>query len=111
MSDSPTVAQPGWEKCPSCGEPFNPQTDELMDCGSCGEPKCTARCMPNPVEPCLDCKALVPDKGEGYSAPPPSAVFGGKQINDPETMRRLGAEAVEAAGGDDDDGGDDGGGE
>jgi len=43
--------------------------DEVLACPSCGHEKCTRACMPNPTEPCVDCKALEasPDEG-GYDA-------------------------------------------
>lgn len=96
-NDQPVAVPANWEKCPSCGKPFDPQKDELMDCSRCSEPKCTRECLTNVVEPCVDCQALEPDKhdDDDAAAPPASALFSGKQINDPETMRRLGAAAVE----------------
>lgn len=63
-----------WEKCPSCDKPFDPAKDELMECGTCSESKCTRECLPDPTRPCVDCQALTPDKGDGAfdpSATPP----------------------------------------
>jgi hypothetical protein len=62
------------EKCPSCYKPFNPSLHQLIDCGACGEPKCTANCFGNMAEPCLDCQALKAEPDDGgfdeASAPP-----------------------------------------
>jgi hypothetical protein len=54
------------KKCPGCGELFDEAIHELVDCARCGEPKCTARCIGNTLEPCVDCQALVPDGDEGF---------------------------------------------
>jgi hypothetical protein len=50
--------QSDWQTCPNCEKKFDPRQDDLQDCSQCGEARCTAICMPNPTQPCLDCEAL-----------------------------------------------------
>lgn len=98
-ADPVAVVPPHWELCPGCSQKFDPQKDELLDCSLCGDSKCTARCMPNPVDPCLDCQALIPEKGEGFDrsvAPPNATLFDDKFHADPKAVAR--AQAAEAAG-------------
>lgn len=46
------------ETCPNCKGKFSPKEYELLDCPKCEEKRCTKTCLPNPVDPCLDCQAL-----------------------------------------------------
>lgn len=54
-----------WQLCPECHERFDPRKDDLVDCPNCSEPRCTAKCLPDPAGPCLTCQALEAGPEEG----------------------------------------------
>lgn len=80
----PAIPSPptDWEPCPSCKVKFDPREHAVQSCPQCGEDKCTAACLPNPTQPCVDCQALVVGEdeggfeggGRGAIAPAPPAV-------------------------------------
>lgn len=79
-----------WERCPSCTTPIDPSAHELMDCGNCGESKCTAACLPNPVRPCVDCQALdgAAEEQEQVAAPPSGRLFDNQFRPDPREVAK-----------------------
>lgn len=89
-ADQSAAAPAHWERCPSCTQPVDPSRHELMDCGNCGESKCTAQCMPDPVRPCVDCQALAgaAEEQEQVAAPPSGRLFDGQFRPDPKAVAR-----------------------
>ena len=98
--DVPSAATPdplATDKCPACHQLFNPQKFEMLDCGACGESKCTARCFGNIAEPCLDCQALRADPGDPDDAGfDPSAGPEPAKISNPALRAQMEAEAAGA---------------
>lgn len=60
-----------WLTCPSCRQQYDPREHDMISCPQCDKSCCTAVCMPNPVEPCLDCEALNAGPAENGFEPPP----------------------------------------
>lgn len=91
---APQVDPLATDKCPACGQMFNPATHPLLDCPTCGADKCTAYCFGSTAEPCKDCLALVADPDEGgYEAPVAEVA----QITTPELRKAMAEEARGAA--------------
>ncbi len=83
------------EPCPACRAKFNPSSDQLVDCSSCGESKCSAKCYDNIAEPCLDCKALVadPNDPDEVAFEPPTRA----KISDPVLAKQVEGDQQAAA--------------
>ena len=92
-----------FELCGNCRQRFDPGVHELLACGNCGEDRCTANCLPDPVRPCLDCQALegAAEENELVGAPPSGPLFDGVFRPDPRKVEQA------RAAGDDIDEGDD----
>jgi hypothetical protein len=55
------------EKCPSCGEEFDPSTDEIVECPRCGKEGCTAYCCPGGNNClCVECEGKGDEKEEDH---------------------------------------------
>lgn len=51
------IARPGDLTCPRCGEPFDPETDQVVECPRCGRPGATSCCCTAGVGCiCIECE-------------------------------------------------------
>ena len=71
----PTASpQSEWVTCKNCQQQYDPREHDVVSCPQCDKSCCTAVCMPNPVEPCLDCQALNAGPEEnGFEPPKPKS--------------------------------------